>query len=126
MIFYKINKMKTLVLGASTNPDRYSYLAVNRLIDHGHEVVPMGIKKGSVRGIQIENTKVDLKDIDTVTLYLSPKNQAVYYDYLLSINPRRVIFNPGTINPELIKKLEKKGIEVVDACTLVMLSANTF
>ncbi len=126
MIFYKINKMKTLVLGASSNPDRYSYLAVNRLIDHGHEVVPMGIKKGSVRGIQIKNSKVDLKDIDTVTLYLSPKNQLEYYDYLLKINPRRVIFNPGTINPELMKKLENGGIEVVDACTLVMLSANTF
>tara|TARA_R110002072_G_scaffold58432_7_gene149034 strand:- start:658 stop:1014 length:357 start_codon:yes stop_codon:yes gene_type:complete len=118
--------MKTLVLGASSNPDRYSYLAVNRLIDHGHEVVPMGIKKGSVRGIQIKNSKVDLKDIDTVTLYLSPKNQLEYYDYLLKINPRRVIFNPGTINPELMKKLENGGIEVVDACTLVMLSANTF
>lgn len=118
--------MKTLVLGASTNPERYSYLAVNRLIDHGHEVVPMGIKKGSVRGIQIENSKVDLKDIDTVTLYLSPKNQEEYYDYLIRIKPRRVIFNPGTINPEFIKKLDKEGIEVVDACTLVMLSANTF
>ena len=119
------NKGKTLVLGASTNPSRYSYLAVSSLLKNGFPVVPMGIKKGSIKGLQIENEKPDL-DIDTVTLYLSPTNQINYYDYILSLHPKRVIFNPGTYNPELIEKLKAQNIEVVEACTLVMLSTGTY
>lgn len=117
---------KTVVLGASTNPSRYSFIAINRLKNHGHEVVPVGIKKGEVAGIEIENKKLELEDVDTVTLYLGPKNQPEYYNYILELSPKRVIFNPGTYNPELIEKLEKNNIEAVDACTLVMLSAGTY
>mgnify|MGYP005843293599 CR=1 FL=1 len=119
-------KNKTLVLGATTNPERYAYLAVNRLVENGHEVIPVGIKKGDVSGIKIVNEKRHFEDVDTVTLYLSVKNQKEYYDYILALKPRRVIFNPGTHNQELIDKLKREEIEVVEACTLVMLSANNY
>jgi len=118
---------KTLVLGATTNPNRYAYMAVNRLLENNYEVVPVGIKKGEVGGIKIEN---DLKKIHegihTITLYLGPKNQLDYYDYILKTKPKRVIFNPGTFNVDLVELLKKNGIETVDACTLVMLSAGTY
>lgn len=117
---------KTLVLGASTNSNRYSYKAVHRLLSYDHEVVPFGIKKGEVGGIPIENEKRDFKGIHTVTLYLGPKNQKEYYDFVIGLNPERVIFNPGTYNPEFIDQLEENHIETLDACTLVMLSAGTF
>lgn len=121
-----MNSKKTLILGATTNPSRYAYMAANRLKENGHEIVPVGIKKGEVAGEKIINQPPQIEDVDTVTLYLGPKNQAEYHDYILSLNPKRVIFNPGTHNPELIKKLDEKGIESVDACTLVMLSAGNY
>lgn len=117
---------KTLVLGASTNPSRYSYMAVNRLMDKGHEVVPVGIKKGEINGLEIINDLVIQDNIDTITMYLGPQNQKAYVDYILATRPKRVIFNPGTINLPLMNQLEGEGIGVVDACTLVMLSANTY
>ena len=117
---------KTLVLGASTNPSRYSYLAIHRLIDHGHEVVPIGIKKGEVAGISILEKFDEVDAVDTVTLYVGPQNQAQYHDQILDLKPKRVIFNPGTHNHKLIEALEENGIEAVDACTLVMLSAGTY
>lgn len=117
---------KTVVLGASTNPDRYSYLAVNRLKEHGHEVVPVGIKKGEVAGIPIINELDTIDNVDTVSLYVGPSHQAVYFDFILGLKPKRVIFNPGTYNEELIDLLEENKIEILDACTLVMLSANTY
>lgn len=118
---------KTLVLGATTNPNRYAYIAVNRLLAHNHEVVPVGIKKGEVGGIPIINDFNEIQEgIDTISLYLGPKNQLDYYDYILKTNPKRVIFNPGTHNVELIDLLEKNGIHCEDACTLVMLSADTY
>ena len=118
--------MKTLVLGASTNPARYSFLAVNSLIDHGHEVIPVGLKKGSINGFEILNGKPELTDIDTVTLYLNAANQADWYDYILNLHPRRIIFNPGTENNELDNLAQDNGIQTVIACTLVMLSTGVF
>jgi predicted CoA-binding protein len=117
---------KTLVLGASGNPARYSYLAVNRLGIQGHPVVAIGRKKASVAGIAISTDKEDYKDIDTVTLYLNPQHQQEYYNYILSLHPKRIIFNPGAENDELKKLAEAKGITALYACTLVMLSAGTY
>ncbi|HLW33589.1 MAG TPA: CoA-binding protein [Aequorivita sp.] len=117
---------KTLVLGASLNPERYSYLAINRLVNHGHEVEAIGLKKGEVAGVEISVEKEDFKNIDTITLYLNPKRQGEYYDYILSLSPKRVIFNPGTENPELYKILEKNNIEYEVACTLVLLGTNQY
>ena len=94
---------KTLVLGASPNPDRYSFLAVNKLANYGHSVVPVGIKKGKIQDMEIINQNVMVENLDTITLYLNPTNQQPYYDYILSLNPKRIIFNPGTENRELAK-----------------------
>ncbi|NCT18689.1 MAG: CoA-binding protein [Flavobacteriaceae bacterium CG02_land_8_20_14_3_00_34_13] len=117
---------KTLVLGASTNPSRYSYLAMNRLVQHNHEVVAVGLKNGEVAGIVIENEKIPFKDIHTVTLYLNPLRQKEYYNYILSLKPKRVIFNPGTENPEFYTLLKENQIEFEIACTLVLLGTNQF
>ena len=117
---------KTIVLGASTNPSRYSNMAVKKLLNYGYEVIPIGIKKGEIEGIKIAAAEGVIEDVDTVTLYLGPQNQPQYYNYVKSLKPKRVIFNPGTINQEFIEQLEQEGVEVVDACTLVMLSANTY
>jgi len=119
-------KKRTLVLGASTNPDRYSYRAVIALNSKGHEVIPMGIKKGEIIGIPILNEKEPIEGVDTISLYLGPQNQKDYEDYIVSLSPNRVIFNPGTINYPFIESLESKGIEVLDACTLVMLSVGSY
>jgi predicted CoA-binding protein len=122
-----MSSKKTLVLGATTNSSRYAYKAVNRLLENIHEVVPVGIKKGEVGGITIVNDLEKIHEgIDTITLYLGPKNQVDYYDYILETNPKRVIFNPGTFNVELVDLLKENSIETVDACTLVMLSADTY
>lgn len=118
--------MKTLVLGASTNPERYAYKAAISLINHKHEVVLVGIKQGEINGIEILNGMPNIKDIDTVTLYVGPQNQTQYYDYILSLKPRRVIFNPGTENLEFVELLKQKNIEPVIACTLVMLSVGNY
>jgi hypothetical protein len=101
-------------------------MAVQRLLKYKHPVVAVGIKKGNIEGVEIQNNLPKIENVDTVTLYLGPKNQVEYYDYVFSLNPRRVIFNPGTYNLELIEQLEKREIECVDACTLVMLSAGTY
>jgi predicted CoA-binding protein len=117
---------KTLIIGASTNPERYAYLAANRLKEKGHEIVPLGVKKGEVAGVKIENEKKHFDGIDTVTLYVGPQHQNEYKDYIKSLKPKRVIFNPGTVNPPLMDELEKENIEVLDACTLVLLSNGLF
>lgn len=117
---------KTLVLGASGNPGRYSYLAVTRLRGKGHPVVAIGRKQATVGDVVIGADKQPLTDIDTVTLYLSPMHQKEYYDYILSLHPRRVIFNPGAENPELATLAQANGIEPVEACTLVMLSTGQY
>ena len=117
---------KTLVLGATTNPARYAFLAVTKLAQYGHEVVPVGIRQGEVAGIPIRNGKPSVEDINTVTLYLGPARQPEYYDYIMSLHPKRIIFNPGTENPELEAMAEAQGIETVEGCTLVMLSIGAF
>jgi uncharacterized protein len=117
---------KTLVLGATDNPSRYAYLAIRKLRAYNHPVVAVGRKEGVVGDIQISTQQVDENDIDTITLYLNPKNQQEYYDYILRLQPKRIIFNPGTENDELIEKAEQKGIEPFIGCTLVMLSTGQY
>ncbi|WP_017732226.1 CoA-binding protein [Nafulsella turpanensis] len=119
---------KTVVIGASNNPSRYAYIAANMLTDYGHEIVPLGIKKGEVAGETIQDLRghPKVEEVDTVTLYLGPQNQPEWYDYILGLNPKRIIFNPGTENTELDKKARSKGIETVYGCTLVMLRSNTY
>ena len=118
---------KTLVIGASTNPNRYSYMAINKLIDNQHAVVAYGLKKGEVRGVEIKNDiRLIDRDIDTVTLYIGPQNQPDYYSFIRTLKPKRVIFNPGTVNQGFMKDLEQEGIEVVEACTLVLLSTGLY
>jgi uncharacterized protein len=117
---------KTVVLGASDNPSRYSYLAINRLRRHDHPVVAIGKTEGDVAGIHITKERPDEHAVDTITLYLNPANQKAYYDYILSLKPKRIIFNPGTENDELIALAEENGIEPVIGCTLVMLSTGQF
>ena len=117
---------KTIVLGASTNPERYAYKATAKLKAADHEVIPVGIKKGDIEGIVIENGTPEIKNVDTITLYLGPNRQEQYYDYILSLKPKRIIFNPGTENPVLMKLAEDNGIEVEVACTLVLLSLGSY
>ena len=121
-----MKKKKTLVLGASDNPSRYSYLAIQRLRSQHHPVVAVGRKITRVADVIVEKEKIDFQDIDTVTLYLNPQHQQEYYDYILSLNPKRIIFNPGTENEELAGLAEGKGIQTTEACTLVMLSTNQY
>lgn len=117
---------KTLVLGASENPTRYSNMAINRLRSHGHEVVALGKKAGKIADVTVSTEKNEQKDIDTVTLYLNPVHQRQYYDYILSLHPKRVIFNPGAENDELYDLVKANGIQPVEACTLVLLSTGQF
>lgn len=117
---------KTLVLGASANPDRYSYLAVNRLRGNGHPVVAIGKNKAVVADVTVETEKKPIQDIDTVSLYLNPSNQAAYYDYIVSLHPRRIIFNPGAENRELSELAKENGIQPLEACTLVLLATGQY
>jgi uncharacterized protein len=117
---------KTLVLGASDNPSRYSYLALQRLRSHGHPVVAVGRKNTRVGDVIIDKEKKSYEGIDTVTLYLNPLHQQEYYDYILSLDPKRIIFNPGAENDELAALAAEKGIKTMEACTLVMLSTNQY
>lgn len=118
--------MKVLVLGASDNPERYSFKAVNMLMDHGHEVFPVGIRKGVINGIPIIHSKEIQEEIHTVTLYVGVNNQTPWYDYILQTKPERIIFNPGTENDELMELAAAKGIKTEEACTLVLLTTGTF
>lgn len=117
---------QTLVIGASENPERYSNKAIKMLRAHKHEVVAIGLKTGEVEGVKIQTGKPTFDSLDTITLYLNPKRQEEYYDYIISLNPKRVIFNPGTENPEFEANLKKNGICCEEACTLVLLSTNQY
>lgn len=121
-------KKKTVILGASNNPTRYAYLAAERLTQHGHPFVPVGIKRGEVLGEPIlnilENPKVE--DVDTVTLYIGQRHQEGLDTYIPTLNPSRVIFNPGTENEALKSALQTRGIQTIEACTLVMLSVGNY
>jgi predicted CoA-binding protein len=118
--------MKTLVLGASLKPNRYSNYAIQRLMAHDYEVVAIGLKEGIVDGVAIDIELKAYKDIDTVTLYLNAKRQQEYYDYIIGLKPKRVIFNPGTENPEFFQLLKENNMDFEIACTLVLLSTNQY
>jgi predicted CoA-binding protein len=119
---------KTVIIGASTNPSRYSYIAAGMLASYGHEIVPVGIKKGEIHGREILDLrkKPGIESVDTVTLYIGSVHQPEWYDYILSLKPKRVIFNPGTENDEFIKRLSETGVEAIEACTLVMLRTGQY
>jgi predicted CoA-binding protein len=117
---------RTLVLGASENPDRYSNMAIQKLRRYQHEVVAIGNREGKVLDVGIQKETESFTHIHTVTLYLNPNNQKPYYDYILGLQPKRIIFNPGTENPELESLAKAKGIEAIEACTLVMLSTGQY
>lgn len=119
-------KKKTLVLGATSNPERYAYKAIISLLRYDHPVVAVGIKNGEVQGVQIEPPVAVHAGINTITLYLGPANQQQYYNYIIDTHPERIIFNPGTENPELMKLALENGINPVQACTLVMLATGQY
>lgn len=119
-------KKKTLVIGASDNPARYSSLAIHRLRHYGHPVVAISNRVGRVADVAFSKERPEDKDINTITLYLNPKRQEEYYDYILSLNPERIIFNPGAENAVLEKMASEKGIHVMEACTLVLLSTGSY
>lgn len=121
-----MQKKKTLVLGASTNPDRYSYMAIKNLRLKGYDVVALGRRGGKVKDVDIEVDPIDINDLDTVTLYLNAGNQKPYYDYIIDQAPKRIIFNPGAENKELVKLAKEHGIKTMNACTLVMLSTGLY
>ena len=117
---------KTLVLGATTKPERYAFKAVNMLVEKGHSVLALGQNAGEVAGVKIQTKAIPLKNIDTVTLYLNPTRQRDYYNYIVEAKPKRVIFNPGTENPEFYQLLKLNDIKVEVACTLVLLATNQY
>jgi len=117
---------KTLVVGASTNPSRYAYMAIKKLLQYNLPVVALGRRKGLVDNVEIEIEKLPFEDIDTVTLYIGPKHQPEFYEYIVSLKPKRVIFNPGTENDEFYKVLNENNIDTEIACTLVLLSTNQY
>lgn len=119
-------KNVTLVLGASTNPNKYSNIAIKRLIDKGISVAGIGARKGKIFNVIVDDEKKEFKNIDTVTLYLNPKNQEEYYNYVVGLAPKRVIFNPGSENDAFVSLLEENNIKSEVACTLVMLSTNQY
>ncbi|MBL7843359.1 MAG: CoA-binding protein [Cyclobacteriaceae bacterium] len=120
--------MKTVIVGATPNPSRYAYMAADMLTEYEHEIVPMGIKKGELFGKEILNIRElpEINDVDTITLYIGPQHQPEWYKYLIDLKPRRIIFNPGTENPEFEKLAIANNIEPVEACTLVMLRTGQY
>lgn len=119
---------KTVIIGATPNTSRYAYMAAERLTGAKEDFVPVGIKKGEVFGKEILplRERPQINNVHTVTLYVGPRNQKEWYDYILSLKPKRIVFNPGTENEELEKLAKNQGIEVVEGCTLVMLGVGTY
>lgn len=117
---------RTVILGASKNPERYSNIAVRRLITKGIPVFPIGLQPGSIEGTEILRGKPEVKDIHTISIYLNPTNQREWYGYMLHLNPKRIIFNPGAENEEFAGMALAKGIQVENSCTLVLLSSGQF
>ena len=117
---------KTVVLGASDNPARYSFLAVEKLNRYGHPVIAIGKKEGRAGNTSIITAHPDEKGVDTVTLYLNAALQKQYYSYILSLHPKRIIFNPGAENEELETLARENGIEPMEACTLVLLGTGQY
>ena len=121
-----MNPKKTVLLGASENPSRYSYLAVEKLNHYHHPVIAIGKQQGSIGNTNIITGHPDEKDVNTVTLYVNPQLQKQYYDYIISLHPKRLIFNPGTENEELYDLAKANGIEPMEACTLVLLGTGQY
>lgn len=117
---------KTVVLGATPDSSRFAYKAANMLVRYGHEIVPVGLKKGEVAGKTIANDNPIIEGVDTITLYVGTKNLPPLFNYIIDLKPKRIIFNPGTENDELIQLAEKNNIEPVIGCTLVMLSCGSY
>ena len=117
---------KTVVIGATSKPEKYAYKAISMLVGKGHSVLAIGQNAGEVAGIKIQTKAIPLKNIDTITLYLNPTRQRDYYNYIVESKPKRVIFNPGTENPEFYQLLELNDIQVEVACTLVLLATNQY
>ena len=117
---------KTVVLGATSKPEKYAFKAISLLVEKGHSVIAIGQNAGEVAGVKIKTKAIPLKNIDTITLYLNPARQWDYYNYIVEAKPKRVVFNPGTENPELYQLLELNGIQVEVACTLVLLTLNQY
>ena len=118
--------MHTLVLGASTNPDRASNKAVQMLVERKHQVTAIGVRDGEIHGISIQKGMPDVSDVHTVTLYLNPQRQEAFYDYILGLKPQRIIFNPGTENAVFVNLAKENGIETEVACSLVMLTLGSY
>jgi predicted CoA-binding protein len=124
-----MSSYKTVVLGATTNPQRYAYRAAHQLLSNGIEVVPIGIRKGKTAGdLTIINDRPLVEEVHTITLYINPQVQQDYYNYMLELNPKRIIFNPGTENPEFYRLLREQAptVQIEAACTLVMLSIGNY
>ncbi|HOY50740.1 MAG TPA: CoA-binding protein [Prolixibacteraceae bacterium] len=119
-------KKKTLVIGASPNPERYAHKAVLALSHHGHPVTALGLRPGKAGDTPIVTERPGDPDFDTVTFYVGSRHQPGYYDYVATLKPRRVIFNPGTENPEFARLLNHAGILTEEACTLVLLATNQY
>ena len=119
-------KNKTLIIGASVKPERYSYKAAEKLLAHDHQIRMIGNREGTLFGLPIVKMEEVFEDVDTVTMYVGAKNQGSYYDYIIELKPRRVIFNPGTENPELEIILDAHDIAHEQACTLVLLSTGNY
>lgn len=117
---------KTLIIGASSNPERYAYKAAERLLSHGHEIELLGLRPDVIFGKTIDTERKNYQDIDTVTLYVGPQNQPSYYEYVVSLKPKRVIFNPGTENREFESILKQNEITAEEACTLVLLGTQQY
>jgi predicted CoA-binding protein len=116
----------TLVLGASSFPGRYAFMAIRSLVKHGHQVLAVGARPGVVDGVEIVTDLPGGAQVHTVTLYLNAGNQEVWHDRILALGPKRIIFNPGAENAALSRAAGEQGIEVVEGCTLVMLAAGTY
>ncbi|WP_338410648.1 CoA-binding protein [uncultured Flavobacterium sp.] len=117
---------KTLVIGASANPDRYSFKALNKLVEHNHTVVAIGQKIAEVAGVKIQTKAIPATKIHTVSMYINSVAQRDYYNYIIGLSPKRVLFNPGTENPEFYQLLKANTIKYEEACTLVLLATNQY
>lgn len=117
---------KTVVIGVSAKQDRYSNKAVHLLRKNGFEVIALGFETSKVADVFIETDWGKYEDIDTVSLYFNPERQKAYYEYILNLKPRRIIFNPGTENKELEHSAQAQGIQTLEACTLVMLNTGQY
>jgi uncharacterized protein len=126
LYFCEMKNKKTLVLGASTKPERYSFKAITKLVENGYSVLAIGQNTGEVAGVKIYTKAIPLSKVNTVSLYLNATRQKDYYNYIVEAQPKRVIFNPGTENPEFYQLLELNHIKVEIACTLVLLATNQY